>query len=404
MFADHLEVELTIIATDSLSELLEGINNKTAHLAAAGLTITKPRKELLRFGPGYQEITEQLIYHTDHHKPVDLGDLRGGSLEVVSQSSHSEHLKNHKTRYPDLTWKENTELESEELLQLVADGVIDYTIADSNEVALYKRYLLNLRTAFDISPPLQLAWALPRSEDTSLYDAVVRFFEQIKNNGELTRLIERSYGHVENLDYVGTIVFRRHIKKRLPQYQSMFIQAAEEHELDWRLLAAIGYQESHWNPKAVSSTGVRGIMMLTQATAAQLGIKNRLDPEGSIKGGASYIASRLKRIPEDIQEPDRTWMALAAYNVGAGHLEDARIITETLGKDPDKWIEVKKVLPLLAQRKWYKKTKHGYARGWEPVRYVENIRSYYDVLSWLDESEQEDTSEPDALSILPQVP
>ena len=404
MFADHLEVELKIIVPDSLSDLLDGISNEAAHLAAAGLTITEPRKKLLRFGPNYQEITEQLIYHADHHRPENLGDLQGGLLEVVAQSSHNEHLKNHQSKYPDLSWKVNEELESDELLQLVADGVIDYTIADSNEAALIKRFLLNLRIAFDISPPQQLAWALPKNEDTSLHDAVTRFFEQIKKNGELTRLIERSYGHVENLDYVGTIVFRRHVGSRLPQYQTLFIQAAEKHNLDWRLLAAVGYQESHWNPEAVSSTGVRGIMMLTQTTAAQLGIKNRLDPESSIKGGASYIASRLQRIPESIQEPDRTWMALAAYNVGPGHLEDARIITEKLGKDPDKWIDVKTALPLLAQRKWYKKTKHGYARGWEPVRYVENIRSYYDVLSWLDDTEQGDTSEPDAFSILPQVP
>jgi membrane-bound lytic murein transglycosylase F len=404
MFADHLEVELTIIVPDSLSDLLEGINNKTAHLAAAGLTITEPRKKLYKFGPEYQSISEQLIYNRRQHRPKNLGDLRGGLLEVVAQSSHTEHLIEHQQKYPDLSWKENEELESEELLQLVADGVIDYTIADSNEATLNKRFLLNLRTAFDTSPPQQLAWALPKDKDTSLLDAVGRFFEQINNNGELTRLIERSYGHVDKLSYVGTIFFRRHVKKQLPKYQKMFIQAAEEHNLDWRLLAAIGYQESHWNPEAVSPTGVRGIMMLTQRTAAHLGIKNRLDPESSIKGGAKYIASRLKHIPKSILEPDRTWLALAAYNVGPGHLEDARIITEKLDKDPDKWIDVKQALPLLAQRKWYKKTKHGYARGREPVKYVDNIRSYYDVLRWLDEDEEGNIQEPDALSIVPQIP
>lgn len=404
MFADHLEVELKIIVPKSLSELLENINNGSAHIAAAGLTITEPRKKLFRFGPSYQDITEQLIYNIDYRKPANLGDLRNGLLEVVAQSSHSENLKNQKSTYPNLAWKENKELESEELLQLVADGVIDYTIADSNEVAVYKRYLLNLRTAFDVSPPLQLAWALPLDGDGSLYNAVVRFFEQIKSNGELTRIIERSYGHVEKLDYVGTIIFRRHVESRLPEYQLMFMDAAEENGLDWRLLAAIGYQESHWNPKAVSATGVRGIMMLTQTTAAQLGIENRLKPKSSIKGGSKYFASRLERIPEDIQEPDRTWMALAAYNVGPGHLEDARIIAEKLGLDPDKWIDVKKALPLLAQRKWYKTTRHGYARGWEPVKYVENIRSYYDLLRWIDESDGNNLTTPDAFSILPQVP
>lgn len=323
---------------------------------------------------------------------------------MVAQSSHHERLTEQLAEYPDLTWKQNSKLESEELLQLVADEVIDYTIADSNEVTLNRRFLLDLRTAFDIGQPQQLAWALPKNDDDSLYHAVVDFFELIQNNGELTRLIERAYGHAENLDYVGTLYFKRHVESRLPKYREMFEKAAEKNNLDWQLLAAIGYQESHWNPKAVSPTGVRGIMMLTQATAAHLGIKNRLDPANSIRGGARYFASSRRRIPEDIEEPDRTWMALAAYNVGAGHLEDARIITEESGKDPNKWIDVKEFLPLLAKRKWYKKTKHGYARGWEPVRYVENIRSYYDLLRWLVNNGKQDIPEPDAFSKLPHVP
>jgi membrane-bound lytic murein transglycosylase F len=169
----------------------------------------------------------------------------------------------------------------------------------------------------------------------------------------------------------------------------MFETAAEENDLDWRLLAAMGYQESHWDPDAVSPTGVRGIMMLTLKTAKDLGIKDRLVPNNSIEGGARYFRQTLDRIPPSITEPDRTWMAMAAYNVGYGHLEDARVIAEQLGKNPDLWIDVKTTLPLLAKRKWYKKTRYGYARGWEPIQYVENIRSYYDILKWVDESNKE---------------
>lgn len=404
MFAEHLGVELTVIIPDSFSNLLESVNNNVGHIATAGLTITEPRKKIFKFGPSYQEITEQLIFNTNLHRPKNLGDLQGGLLEVVANSSHNERLIELKTEHPNLAWKENKTLESEELLQLVSDEVIDYTIADSNEATLNKRFLLNLRTAFDIGPPQQLAWALPNNNDDSLYNAVVKFFELIKSNGELTRLIERAYGHLENFDYVGTLFFKRHVETRLPRYREYFEISASENSLDWRLLAAIGYQESHWNPEAVSPTGVRGIMMLTQKTAAQLGVKNRLEPESSIDGGARYFASRRKIIVDSIQEPDRTWMALAAYNVGAGHLEDARIITEQLGKDPNKWIDVNQALPLLAKRKWYKKTKHGYARGWEPVRYVENIRSYYDLLRWIDDSSRDIAPEPNAITILPQVP
>jgi len=403
MFADQLGVKLTLLVPKSFSDLLDDIKNNRAHIAAAGLTITESRKEIFRFGPSYQEVTEQLVYNINNHKPKDLSDTKDGMLEVVAESSHQDTLTLEQSRHPGLTWEENDQLESEELLQLVSDEVIDYTIADSNEVIQNQRFLLNLRTAFDIGSPKQLAWALPKNDDHSLHAAVVKFFERIKDNGELTRLIERAYGHAENFDYVGTLFFRRHIDSRLPKYQKMFEQAATDNDLDWQLLAAIGYQESHWNPKAVSHTGVRGIMMLTQATAAQMGIKNRLKPKDSIDGGARYFASRLKRINTSIEEPDKTWMALAAYNIGHGHVEDARIITKQQGNNPNKWTDVKQTLPLLARRKWYKKTKHGYARGWEPVRYVENIRSYYDIFRWLNESE-EVADEPEALSILPQVP
>ncbi len=203
---------------------------------------------------------------------------------------------------------------------------------------------------------------------------------------------------------MGTLVFRRHVAQRLPRYRAFFEKAAKKYKLDWRLLAAMGYQESHWDPKAISPTGVRGIMMLTLKTASDVGVENRLKPQSSIMGGAAYFSDIMRRMPSDINEPDRTWMALAAYNVGMGHLEDARIITQKRGKDPHRWFDVKQSLPLLAKRKWYKKTKHGYARGWEPLQYVENIRSYYDILRWLDKSQQKKTDAPDALSIVPQVP
>jgi len=128
-------------------------------------------------------------------------------------------------------------------------------------------------------------------------------------------------------------------------------------------------------------------MMLTQAAAKDLGIEDRLDPVQSILGGARYIERMRAKIPERIAEPDRTWLALAAYNVGYGHLEDARILTQKNGGDADKWIDVKKNLPLLSQKKWFKQTRYGYARGREPVRYVENIRSYYDILIWYTDRE-----------------
>ena len=403
-FADFIGVELKIIIPENLGDIFSMLDSGQAHLAAAGLTITDTRKEHVRFGPSYMEITEQLIYHNQSKKPKSIKDLYKSHLEVIADSSHVENLQNQKKDYPDLNWVEHDDMESEQLLQLVQNQVIDFTIADSNELSMNQRFLMELRVAFDISEPQKLAWAFPKTEDKSLYDKAMVFFWNIMNNGGITHLIEKHYGHVDKFDYVGNRIYIRHITTRLSKYLDFYNKAADKYELDWRLLAAMGYQESHWDPKAVSPTGVRGIMMLTRETAGILGIKNRLDPKSSIFGGAKYLAQIRKRFPKEITEPDRTWYALAAYNVGYYHVEDARIIARQLNKNPNKWVDLKTILPLLSQRKWYKKTKFGYARGWEPVKYVENIRRYFDLLNWhLNKNIRDPEPEPEAFSILPPV-
>ena len=400
-FADKLGVKLKLLVPQSLNGLLNKISNNTAHIAAAGLTKTRDREQTFIFGPAYQEITEQLVYNIANRRPRNLSQIEKNTLEVVANSSHEERLRYLKDEYPELSWKSNRKLESADLLQMVSDGIIEYTIVDSNTLSLNQRYLINLRVAFNISKPQQLAWLLPKTKDHSLLNEVEKYFEEIKQNGELTQMIERNYGHVKNFDYVGTKIYRRHIETRLPQYQAFFEQAAAQYNVDWRLIAAMGYQESHWNPDAVSPTGVRGIMMLTLRTAKEMDVANRLDPKSSIFGGARYFVKTKNRMDKSIPEPDRTWMAMAAYNVGYYHVIDAREITRKLNKNPDRWIDLKVALPLLAKRKWYKKTRYGYARGWEPVRYVENIRSYYDILKWVNEGASVISPTPDEYLKIP---
>lgn len=387
-FARFLGVKAQFTIPDTFEEILEKISRGEADIAAAGLTVTAQRKQVMRFAPPYQTITEQVIYRSGKRRPRDVKDLNDGILEVVKGSSHEGTLVSLRKKHPDLEWNVNTTLDSDSLLYLVHTDLIDYTIADSHQAAIIRNYYPKLAVAFDISEPRQLAWALSLSDDDSLYDEVVRFFKQIKQDNTLQALLEKQYGHTDNLNYVGNCMFREHVRERLPLYEQQFKDAADLHEVDWRLLAAIGYQESHWDEKAVSPTGVRGLMMLTSGTARQLGIEDRTDPMQSITGGALYFKQRLRKIPERISDPDRTWLALASYNVGFGHLEDARKLTKIRGGDPDKWIDVKQNLPLLSVKKWYKKTKYGFARGREPVRYVENVRSYYDLLVWLSEADE----------------
>lgn len=379
-FAEHLNVHLKIIVPDNLGDMLTMIEQGKADIAAAGLTITPAREEIIRFGPVYQEVTQQLVYRQGTKKPKNLTNLSDGQLEVVANSSHVEQLISQQQEIPELDWTENNELDSSGLLELVELQMIDYTIADSNEIAANQALFPELRVAFNVSEPQPLAWAMPRADDGTLYNEVAAFYEQIEESGFLDRLIEKYYGHIRRFDYVDTRAVHRRILTHLPQYQALFEKAATEYDFDWRLLAATSYQESHWDPKAVSSTGVKGLMMLTQATAKQMKIKDRTDPAQSIHAGAKYLAYLRNNLPERIVEPDRTWIALAAYNVGIGHVEDARVLTQRSGKNPDLWPDIKESLPLLSKKKWYETTRYGYARGGEPVRYVENIRRYYDIL------------------------
>ncbi len=388
MFADHLGVELRMVVPDRFSDILTRVAEGEVDMGAAGLTVTEDRREHLRFGPPYQHITQQIVYRTGTPRPDSVGDLGPGRLEVVAGSSHEAMLHALSQRHPNLRWSANAKADSEELLYLVDQGMIDYTVADSNVVALNQRFYPELRVAFDLTEPQPLAWAFRDGPDDSLHRAATEFFEGIDADGRLAQLLERYYGHVRDFDYVGTRLYLRHITQRLPRFRPLFVEAGKQTNFDWRLLAAIGYQESHWRPDAISPTGVRGIMMLTLSTAQMLGIDNRIDPTHSIQGGARYFRRIKDRLPERIVEPDRTWLALAAYNVGLGHLEDARRLAAQAGGNPDRWVDVKANLPKLSVKKWYRRTEHGYARGREPVRYVENIRSYYDILVWHTEKDR----------------
>lgn len=174
--------------------------------------------------------------------------------------------------------------------------------------------------------------------------------------------------------------FLKYITTRLPHYRKAFEQAEEKTGIPWALLASMSYQESKWNRHAISPTGVRGIMMLTRSTAADLGIQNRLDPKKSIAGGARYLSHLYRRLPATIETPDRMLLALASYNVGFGHVKDAQLLGKRLGKNPNHWNDLKEVLPLLAKKKYYQDLPHRYARGWEPVEYVTRIREYRKIL------------------------
>ena len=385
LFAENLGVELELKIASTRSQILSALDNKYTHIASAFMVASKTRADRYQYSNSYMETTPIVVYRYGSKRPRKVADIIGSRIAIVSDSYHKEELDALKLQYPNLSWQA-LDLETIDLMKMVQDKELDFAIVTSTELDIQQAYYPRVKKAFDIGDTQKISWFFPKNTDETLIAKANAFFTRIEEDGTLLHLKERYFGHLEQLNYVGARTFIKHTNSRLPKYEDTFKSISKDQGLDWRLVASIGYQESHWRPKATSPTGVRGLMMLTQITAKEMGIANRLDPEASIIGGARYFAKIKKRVSKNVSEPDRTWLALASYNVGFGHVEDARILTEKAGKDPNKWVDVKEFLPLLQKKKYYKQTRHGYARGNEPVIYVQNIRRYYDVLNWLTES------------------
>jgi len=380
LFAKEHNLRLKVIASGRFSEIIPSVSNRVAHLAAAGLSVTGEREERVEFGPKYMTVRKTVAYNTDGPRPRKLEDLVGKRGAVLRGSSSAAALRAEAENIAGLKWKEFNEPDVDKLLDLLSDGDLDYVVADSNVVELTRNFYPNISAAFSFGKPEPVAWALPKDADPQLVHQVNDFFDEIERDGTLRILIDRYFGHVKRLNQLDIVAFLSRRETVLPRYAPTFKQAQELTGIDWRLLAALSFQESHWRPLATSPTGVRGLMMLTSATADDLGVKNRLDPDESILAAGRYFLSIKERLPASIPEPDRTWMALASYNVGLGHLHDARILARRKKLNPDSWVDVRKVLPLLSRSEYYDSLKYGFARGGEAVILTENVRNYYDIL------------------------
>lgn len=382
LFAEELGIQAKFVFYDSTAAVLQAVLEGDVHMAAAGLTVTRERAKNLLVSTPYQSIQQQLIYRRGSRRPKNLNDLGQEVLHVPVNTGFAEELSLDPHKYPELNWLQVQDRSTSDLLHQLNKGDIAFTVANSNQFALSEHYFPYAKAAFNLGGTEYLSWGFSRAVDSSLKDAADKFIWEQKQTDRLSRLQEKYFDTPRGLGFVDKRDFWRHVDSRLPKYEQWFREAAEETGIDWRMLAAIAYQESHWNPNAVSPTGVRGIMMLTRAARKQLKIRNGNDPRESILGGARYVKWKEKKLPERIQGDDRLWLTLASYNIGFGHLEDARILTQRMGGNPDSWEDVKRHLPLLTKKKYYSTVKNGYARGREPVTYIENIQQYYNLLIW----------------------
>ena len=380
-FADELGVRLKILEVPNGHDALTAVASGRADIAAPGIGISEHRPDL-RFTPAYEEVSSLLVYRAGEAVPANVSDLADPAFKLTVAPGFAPLMHKLSRSHPGINWTTSSERDSSQLLIDVARGKLAYTVVNENTFNLNRHFYPRLRAAFALGKPQPLGWAVRKRKDSSLYQAAIAFFARAKADQTIADVLKHYYGEHVAYNRASTQTFLNNVNSRLDEYSTTFHRAATATGLSWQLLAAVGYQESRWNPGAVSPTGVRGLMMLTIPTAQSLGIHNRTDPHLSIIGAARYLSQLIKRLPASIPQPDRSWMALAAYNIGYGHILDARKLTRRQGGNPNSWADVKKRLVLLSQGKYYQHARYGYADGRVATHYVANIRSYYNILAW----------------------
>jgi membrane-bound lytic murein transglycosylase F len=377
-----LRLEVDHVATRTQAVRL--LTFRKVHLAAGLFPVLTPNDPGIQFGPSTSMLQAQLIYRSDEMRPREVADLINKKIETASGGGGAAALSKLAQTNVDLTWQVASRGFSDRLLSLVESHALDYAVVPSIDFKVLRRKYPRLAVGFSVGPVHATAWMLSVRTHNSVYQALTTFLLESENTRSRAALWDRYYDHLDGFDFIDARALLRAYDERLPKFRDAFIASAHRSGFDWRLLAALSYQESHWDPTARSRTGVRGLMMLTTVTAKELGV-SRLDPMQAIEGGTRYLENILARLPESIVGNERLWFALGAYNIGYGHMADARLITRRRGKDPNSWRDVREHLPLLANPSIAATTRYGLARGGETVHFIRRIRRYFDTIRQLEE-------------------
>jgi membrane-bound lytic murein transglycosylase F len=377
-FAGYLGVDLEI-RVPGWNRLFDALLSGEGDIIAAGIARTGERLALADFSDSYMPVRQQVIVHKNNYTIETVHDLAGCTIHVRQGTAYEKRLQAIQKEGIAFTIVSHRDIPTEELIRLVAEKQIQVTVANSNIALLNRRYYPDIKIAFPIEDEQHLAWAV-RRKDKALAAEINAFLKAVKDNGNLEKIYNQYYAAVDAFDYVDLKTFHQRMETRLPEYSRTIRSQAEKFDFDWRLIAAMIYQESHFDPAAVSHTGVMGIMQLSENTALALGVTDRMDPFQSIRGGVRYL-DQLRARFEDIEDPrTRLLFALAGYNIGYCHVRDAQELARRLGLGGNSWQDMKTTLPLLQLSEYYATTPNGYARGKEPVEFVEKVLSYYDIL------------------------
>lgn len=379
-YATSIDVELEIIKTNTSDEIIFLLNQGKVDIGILGSSPEFDQKNIKNVVT-YNNSKWYVIGNRSNRKlPKSIDSIEPDTMIVADGSNASFILHSIKEDYPSLPWDELKNTNVRGILEKINENHSKISII-SEDIYIYYQYLFpETKKIFVLPIKYPSRWLVKNNNNLSFLYSINSFFNKYKKNGKLEKIGKTYYEHLNAFDYVDIRYYLKRIDKKLPKYKKYFTEAAKNSGLDARIIAAVSYQESHWNRKARSPTGVRGMMMLTLDTAKRVGVKNRLNAKQSIFGGAKYLKILYESLSNTIKEPDRLWFALAAYNIGLGHVEDARTITKSQGGNPNSWIDVEKHIPKLSQKKWYKKTKYGFARGHESIEFVKRVRRYYDIL------------------------
>ena len=378
-FTRESGIKHRVVVAASDTDLQRRLANGEAEMAAAWQSPSD--QPGIRSSSPYFQSQSVLVTHEASLPLTGIDQLAGKTIHVVSGSRQEAVLLGLRKSIPGLIVSPTHTLSELDLMEGVARQSIEAVLVSSAEFSIGNNYYPELQNALQIGADQPIAWLFGPNVDPELIAKANTFLEQMQTSGEMDRLKDRYFGHVARLTPLHTARFIESIRSLLPKYRSQFETAQAITGIDWRLLASLAYQESQWDPLATSATGVRGMMMLTEDTADTCGVDNRLDAAQSIRAGAEYLNKLRNALPPEVKDPDRLWFALAAYNLGMGHLKAARHIAKTLKADANSWYEMKKVLPLLAKEQYYKRLKSGKGRGGEAVIMVENVRMYADILN-----------------------
>ena len=375
-FAAEHGLNPEIVVPPTQAALLTWLRQGRGDVVAAGLTPSTLREGRgVAFSRPYNWVRQVVVGRVADSglaRPEDLADRtvvvrRGSSYWSTLEALQRDGIPLELVEAP-------ATMETEEIIERVGLGEFDLTVADSHILAIELTWRDDVKGLFPVSDSIPHAWAV-REEDTELLAAINTFFAR-EYRGVFYNITYRKYFGNE-----GRIA--AHISGRASRtgvvspYDSLIKHHSGTYAIDWRLIAAQMFEESRFNPRAESFAGAIGLMQVMPRTAEGFGIPRTslVNPDTGTYMGVRYLDHVYRQVEGAETEEDQMWFSLAAYNAGFGHLEDARRLTASLGKNPNVWFgEVEEVMPLLARRSYHRETQHGYCRCSEPVRYVRRIR------------------------------